>query len=83
MREFTLSIDEQNFNLIWRGLAAREKELIDIIEEYQDDEIAPCANNDLIYLRLYKNTLKEMAQKMHFLTCFSLSDELIDLNDLI
>lgn len=88
MREVKLDVNEQNFNLIWRGLAAREKELMALIEKRkdddEDDEIAPCANNDLIYLRLYQNTLKESAKTAVFAdSVFSLSDELIDLKDLI
>jgi len=87
MREIKLDVNEQNFNLIWRGLAAREKELMALIEKHkddEDDEIAPCANNDLIYLRLYQDTLKELAKTAVFAnSVFSLSDELIDLRDLL
>ena len=87
MRNLSLMIDEQNFNLIWRGLAAREKELLKIIEEHkddEDDEIAPCANNDLIYLRLYQDQLKELATDATFRdNVFDTSDELIDLKDIM
>ena len=84
MLEFSLAIDERNFNLIWRGLNAREKELLKIINDDEDDELAPLANNDLIYLRLYKDSLKELAQQAAFSkNAFSLNDGIIDLKDLL
>jgi hypothetical protein len=87
MRKFDTEIDEKNFNLVWRGLAAREKELLKIIEDNEhdeDSELVPAAGNDLVYLRLYQKTLKEQAEKAAFSDgVFSLSDEVIDLADLL
>ncbi len=86
MRSFNLDINEQHFNLLWRSLAAREKELLAVIKEHEDDddsEEGPMAANDLMYLRLYQKSLKEQAEKAVFsANCFSLSDDIIDLKDL-
>lgn len=83
MRSFSLDIDEQNFNLLWRSLAAREQQLLEIIEaNAEDDEsdAGPMASNDLMYLRLYQKTLRQKAEQAAFGEgAFSLSDEIIDL----
>ncbi|MET1255269.1 hypothetical protein [Aliikangiella maris] len=86
MREFNTDINEQHFNLIWHSLASREKELLKIISDNEDDddsEVGPIASNDLMYLRLYQKSLREKAEKAAFdKGVFSLSDEIIDLADM-
>ena len=84
MRSFTLEITEKQFNLLWRSLAAREQELLGVVEKCQDDddsEKGPLAANDLIYLRLYQKALKEQVEQAGFAqNAFSLSYEIIDLS---
>lgn len=81
MRNFTLEVSEQNFNLIWRGLAAQEEKLLKVIEEHGDDdesELAAFASNDLIYLRLYKDQLQKAATDAAFSPkVFKLTDDVI------
>lgn len=65
MENLKLTIDQSTFNLIWRSLHAREKELLNIVEKYGDDsDEGSDALNDTVALRLYKEELKEQAQKV-------------------
>lgn len=80
---FELQIDEKMFNSIWRGLCMREQYLLDEINEAGDesDEIG-VLNNDLSVIRGYKDHLSNKASKSNFpSTVYSLTEEIIDLND--
>ena len=84
MRSFTLKVNERYFNLLWRSIVARENELIDSIsQEDEDSEVSALISNDIVYLRLCKNELKEKAEESFFSDgAFSLDDDYIDLADL-
>lgn len=63
MENINLSLDQSSFNLIWRSLHAREKELLCIIEQFGDDsDEGADALNDIVVLRLYIEDLKEQAE---------------------
>ncbi|GAA6167305.1 hypothetical protein [Sessilibacter corallicola] len=65
MEYLNLPLNQSTFNLIWRSLHAREKELLSIVEKFGDesDEGAD-ALNDIVALRLYIDELKEQAEKV-------------------
>ncbi len=65
MKLLNLPLNQSTFNLIWRSLHAREKELLSIVEKFGDesDEGAD-ALNDIVALRLYIDELKEQAEKV-------------------
>lgn len=65
MKFLNLPLNQSTFNLIWRSLHAREKELLSIVEKFGDesDEGAD-ALNDIVALRLYTDELKEQAEKV-------------------
>lgn len=81
MRSFHLEINEQNFNLLWRAIHDRENTLVDnLTQEEEDSDNAALLNNDLIYLRLYKNNLEKQARAASFSEGgFSLDDGVLDL----
>lgn len=84
MRSFVLEIDEKIINLLWRSLAAREKELLSMssLDNDQSDEAA-IIGNDIVYLRLVKKDLREQAEKAGFSRgAFSLDENFVDLADL-
>ncbi len=65
MESLNLSLDQGSFNLIWRSLHAREKELLSIVENFGDDsDEGADALNDIVALRLYIDELKEQAEKV-------------------
>ncbi|WP_096087231.1 hypothetical protein [Agaribacterium haliotis] len=65
MESLNLSLDQSSFNLIWRSLHAREKELLSIVENFGDDsDEGADALNDIVALRLYIDELKEQAEKV-------------------
>ncbi len=82
MRTLTLELTSQNFNLIWRSLAALEKNLLQIIADNEDDddgEKAAFAGNDLVYLRLYKEELEKEAREIFKSeNVFNVSDDVIE-----
>ena len=76
MRELDLKFNHDNFSLFWLSLLARENELLQIIEKYgEDSDAGSFALNDLGYLRLYRDDLKEKGQKVFDDSVFSESDE--------
>lgn len=76
MRELNLNFNHDNFNLLWISLSARERELLNTIEEHGDDsEEGALALNDLAYLRLYIAELKEKAEKVFDESVFNTSDD--------
>ncbi len=82
MRSFNTTIDEKLFNLLWRSISERESELECNIERSSDDESA-LIGNDLVYLRLCKNDLKDKAKTANFSEgVFSLEEDYIDLSEL-
>lgn len=84
MRTFALEIDEKSFNLLWRSVAAREKELlVKISKDNEETDEAAFIGNDIVYLRLVKKELQEKAEKAGFSSgSFSLDENFIDLADL-
>lgn len=84
MRTFALEIDEKSFNLLWRSVAAREKELlVKISKDNEETDEAALIGNDIVYLRLVKKELQEKAEKAGFSSgSFSLDENFIDLADL-
>jgi hypothetical protein len=75
MEGIDLQIDSKAFNLIWCSLHDREKTLLKIIEEYDEEsDEATDALNDLAYLRIYKSGLKEMAEKSFHQNAFIIDD---------
>ncbi len=76
MRELDLKFNHDNFSLFWLSLLAREKELLKTVEEYgEDSDEGSFALNDLAYLRLYRDDLKEKAEKTFDPSVFSTSDD--------
>ena len=84
MRSFNLEIDEKYFNMLWRSINSREKEILSkISKESEDSDEAALLGNDLAYLRLCKKGLEEEAKKSSFSDgAFSLQEKFIDLSDL-
>lgn len=65
MESLNLPLDQSAFNLIWRSLHARDKELLGIVEKFGDDsDEGADALNDIVALRLYIDELKEQAEKV-------------------
>ena len=81
MRHFPLDISEQHFNLLWRSMYALEQKLLDTITENENDpdsELASFAGNDLVYLRLYRDELKDLAVKANFgKNAFSINEDVL------
>lgn len=76
MRELNIPLKHDSFNLIWLSLLAREKELLRTIEKYgEDSDEGSFALNDLAYLRLYRDDLREKAEKVFDESVFDASDE--------
>jgi len=83
MANFNLSLDQSRFNLLWRSLYAREKELFSIIENHgEDSDEGADALNDIVALRLYRDELKEQAEALFDENAFILEDIPIDVNTL-
>ncbi|WP_221793708.1 hypothetical protein [Oceanobacter mangrovi] len=76
MRELQLNFDSAAFNMLWRSLAAREKELLSIVEnnDEESDEAIDAAN-DIIALRLFQIEVKSQAEGIFSDNVFSLSNE--------
>ena len=75
MRELNLSIDRSTFCLLWRSIHAREKELLHQLEVHgEDSDIGADSLNDIIALRLYKDELKELAEKVFDANAFIVDD---------
>lgn len=83
MRSFAFEIDEKFFNLVWRSLAARERDLLSkIAQQMEDSDEAALLGNDVVYLRLCKRALEESAKNAAFSKgSFSLEEKFIDLSD--
>lgn len=79
MRSHNFSLDETNFNVIWRSLCDREEKLLSVINngDEESDEVV-FASNDVVYLRGLKRWLKEEALKTFDESAFSTSDEIIE-----
>ena len=76
MRELELRIDRSVFSLLWMSLHAREAQLLDRIQRSgEDSDQGADALNDLAALRLYRNDLKEKAEKIFDANAFIVSDE--------
>lgn len=76
MKELELKLKRDQFSLIWMSLHAREKELLARIEKFgEDSDEGADALNDLAYLRLYKNSLKEKAMPIFHENVFIVSDD--------
>lgn len=76
MRELYLNLNHDNFSLFWLSLLARENELLKLVVEYgEDSDEGSFALNDLVYLRLYREDLKEKAEKVFDQSVFSTSNE--------
>lgn len=74
-RQIDLSISETNFNLIWCALHDREAKLLKVIEKYgEESDEAIHAANDLIYLRLYQDSLKQKTEGVFFPSTFLVDD---------
>ncbi len=58
-----LSLNRQDFRLIWISLHTQESRLLDIIDKCgEDSDEAADALNDITYLRLYKKELRQKAE---------------------
>ena len=76
MQELNLKIDRSTFNLIWKSLHAREDALLKIVDEHgEDSDEGADSLDDIVALRLYKNELKEQAEKVFDASAFVVSDE--------
>lgn len=74
-REIEITITENNFNLIWCALHDRETKLLRVIDKYgEESDEAVHAANDLIYLRLYKDSLKSKAESVFWPDTFTVDD---------
>ncbi|WP_221797610.1 hypothetical protein [Oceanobacter mangrovi] len=76
MSELDITLDTNSFNLIWKSLHAREQNLLRVMEEYgEDSDEGADALNDLAYLRLYKEGLREKAEKAFHPNSFIVDDQ--------
>ena len=84
MRSFTIEIDEQYFNLIWRSIALRENELLGKIAALPEgSDEAALLGNEVVYLRLCKKDLETKAKSAAFSSgSFSQDDEFMDMTDM-
>ena len=84
MRKFPLQVDEKLFNLIWRSIDARERELVASLSRKREGwEEAALIGNDLVFLRLCKKDLEKQARAAAFSDgAFSLDDGHIDLAEM-
>jgi hypothetical protein len=79
MREIEIKLKRDQFSLIWMSLHARENELLARIKKYgEDSDEGADALNDLAYLRLYKNSLKEKAEPVFHKNAFIINDDPYD-----
>jgi len=81
VRTFTLAIDEKLFNLLWRSIDARERELLaSLSQKPEGSDDSALIGNDVVYLRLCKKDLAKQARAAGFSDgAFSLDDGHIDL----
>lgn len=73
----TLSLDVSwaNFRVIWLSLLDREQKLQKIIETHDEEsDETVFALNDLAALRIYKDALKEKAEKVFHVSIFESSE---------
>lgn len=80
-----LELDPQFFNLLWRGLYARERELLAAIDRLgPDSDDGALLSNDLVYLRLCRKELQKRARDAGVGdSAFDTSDEFVELRDLL
>ena len=65
MSQIDIKLDTNSFNLLWKSLHAHENNLLKTVESFgEDSDEGADALNDLAFLRLYKDALKEKAQKV-------------------
>ncbi len=85
MKSIRVDLDEQYFNVLWRGLHARERELTSAIERLgPDSDDAALLSNDLVYLRMCKKDMQRMAWEASFSPgALSCEDEFVDMRDLL
>ena len=76
MKELELKLKRDQFSLIWMSLHSREKELLACVEEYgEDSDQGADALNDLAYLRLFRDSLKQKAEPIFHENAFIVSDD--------
>jgi hypothetical protein len=81
MRTFTLDVNEKVFNLLWRSISARERELLaSLSQKPEGSDESALIGNEVAYLRLCKKDLEKQARAAGFSDgAFSLEDGHIDL----
>jgi hypothetical protein len=81
VRTFALQLDEKLFNLLWRSIDARERELLaSLSRKSEGSDESALIGNDIVYLRLCKKDLERQARAAAFSDgAFSLEDGDIDL----
>ena len=84
MKQFDLVVNEQLFNVLWRSLNERDSELESALHQAgEGSDEAALVGNDLVYLRLVMQQLKDKATANGFSEgVFSTEDGYIDLSDL-
>jgi hypothetical protein len=76
MKELELKLKRDQFSLIWVSLYSREKELLARVEEHgEDSDQGADALNDLAYLRLFRDSLKQKAESIFHENAFIVSDD--------
>jgi predicted transcriptional regulator len=67
LRTFALQVDEKVFNLLWRSIDARERELLaGLSQKPEGSDEAALMGNDVVYLRLCKKDLGTQARAAKF-----------------
>jgi hypothetical protein len=81
VRTLALEVNERLFNLLWRSIDARERELlVNLSQKPEGSDEAALIGNDVVYLRLCKKDLEKRARAAAFSDgAFSLQDGDIDL----
>ena len=80
MRKLDISLKADHFNLIWVSLHAREQQLLKVVEDFgEDSDQGADALNDIVYLRLYRNSLREKAEPIFNKSVFIVGDEPYDI----
>ena len=74
-RRIDITFTESNFSMLWNALHDREKRLLRVIERYgEDSDEAVVAANDLVYLRLMMDGLRDKVEGVFFPNVFALDD---------
>jgi len=84
VRSLSVTLSDSSFNVIWRSLHDREQKLQNIIDEHDEEsDEAVVANNDIVYLRTVRDSLRKQAKDAGLAdSSFELSEAILDLGSM-